>query len=324
MPPVFAFGTVHDVKIGAPVIRGSTRGAQWRRPRSSVTYESYLHVDALLSLQQPRSEGPEHDEMLFIVVHQVYELWFKELLHELDRVVTLLQNDEPHRAQHTLRRILTILKVLVAQLDILETMTPLEFLSFRARLEAASGFESNQFRQLEFCWAPRMLRRWPASRRTVGRAGAGSQVSSADRLGRVPALPLAGGLSDTGFTADTRLHPAAGSVIRRSRGPSGGLSSRCEEHRDLRAARGPRRGVRRMALSPRPDGRAHHRQQAGHRWIPRRCLPEEHAGKKSVSRFVGHSRLEPVSQPELNTSHVRPISHIFFSAIPASLSCRCG
>ena len=71
-------------------------------------------------------------------------------MHELDRVVTLLRNDEPHRAQHTLKRILTILKVLVAQLDILETMTPLEFLSFRARLEAASGFQSNQFRQLEF------------------------------------------------------------------------------------------------------------------------------------------------------------------------------
>jgi tryptophan 2,3-dioxygenase len=116
----------------------------------AVTYESYLHVDALLSLQKLRSSPPEHDEMLFIVIHQVYELWFKELLHELDHVVSLLRNDEPHRVQHTLRRVLTILKVLVAQLDILETMTPLEFLSFRARLEAASGFQSNQFRQLEF------------------------------------------------------------------------------------------------------------------------------------------------------------------------------
>jgi tryptophan 2,3-dioxygenase len=119
-------------------------------PNPVLTYEQYLRLDALLSLQQPRSDGPEHDEMLFIVIHQVYELWFKELLHELERVVTLLRSDEPHRAQHTLRRILTILKVLVAQLDILETMTPLEFLSFRARLEAASGFQSNQFRQLEF------------------------------------------------------------------------------------------------------------------------------------------------------------------------------
>ena len=116
----------------------------------AVTYGSYLHIDELLELQQPRSEGPEHDEMLFIIVHQVYELWFKELLHELDRVVRLLQDDESHRAQHTLKRILTILKVLVAQLDILETMTPLEFQSFRARLEAASGFQSDQFRQIEF------------------------------------------------------------------------------------------------------------------------------------------------------------------------------
>src|SRR5688572_31543275 len=117
---------------------------------SAVTYGSYLKVDELLSLQQPRSAGPEHDEMLFIVIHQVYELWFKELLHELDRVARLLTADEPHRAQHTLKRVLTILKVMVAQLDILETMTPLEFLTFRERLAAASGFQSDQFRQIEF------------------------------------------------------------------------------------------------------------------------------------------------------------------------------
>jgi tryptophan 2,3-dioxygenase len=119
-------------------------------PDPSVTYANYLQLDELLSLQQPRADGPEHDELLFIVIHQVYELWFKEMLHELDRVEQLLRGDEPHRAQHTLKRILTILKVLVAQLDILETMTPLEFLSFRSRLEAASGFQSDQFRQIEF------------------------------------------------------------------------------------------------------------------------------------------------------------------------------
>lgn len=115
-----------------------------------TTYASYLKIDELLELQQPRSSGPEHDEMLFIIVHQVYELWFKELLHEFDRVCRLLTDDEPHRTQHTLKRILTILKVLVAQLDILETMTPLEFLTFRERLEAGSGFQSDQFRQVEF------------------------------------------------------------------------------------------------------------------------------------------------------------------------------
>ena len=136
----------------------SEPGTRERRERAAIlcgvdpalTYSSYLRVDDLLDLQHPRSEGPEHDEMLFIVIHQVYELWFKEILHEIDRVKRLLEADEAHRAQHTLKRILTILKVLVAQLDILETMTPLEFLSFRARLEAASGFQSDQFRQLEF------------------------------------------------------------------------------------------------------------------------------------------------------------------------------
>src|SRR5918993_1335080 len=116
----------------------------------AVTYGSYLRVDELLDLQHPRSDGPEHDELLFIVIHQVYELWFKEVLHELDYVRKLFEQDDPPRAQHTLKRILTILKVMVAQLDILETMTPLEFLSFRQRLEAASGFQSDQFRQIEF------------------------------------------------------------------------------------------------------------------------------------------------------------------------------
>jgi tryptophan 2,3-dioxygenase len=118
--------------------------------RAAVTYGRYLRIDDLLSLQQALSEGPEHDELLFIVIHQVYELWFKEVLHELDHAVHLLSIDELHRVQHTFKRILTILKVLVAQLDILETMTPQEFLSFRERLEQASGFQSDQFRQIEF------------------------------------------------------------------------------------------------------------------------------------------------------------------------------
>lgn len=118
--------------------------------QAAATYESYLALDELLSLQRPRSEGPEHDEILFIVIHQVYELWFKELLHEIGFVKELLSGDDLYRAQHTLKRILTILKVLVGQLDVLETMTPLEFLAFRDRLEKASGFQSDQFRALEF------------------------------------------------------------------------------------------------------------------------------------------------------------------------------
>jgi tryptophan 2,3-dioxygenase len=87
---------------------------------------------------------------LFIIIHQVYELWFKQILHELDYCKGLLNDGQNPRALHTLGRVRTILKVLVSQLDILETMTPLEFLSFRERLEAASGFQSAQFRELEF------------------------------------------------------------------------------------------------------------------------------------------------------------------------------
>ncbi len=115
-----------------------------------LTYADYLKLEELLSLQQPRSAGPEHDEMLFIVIHQVYELWFKEMLHELGYLETLLRGNETSRALHTLKRILTVLKVMVAQIDVLETMTPLEFLSFRDRLESGSGFQSFQFRELEF------------------------------------------------------------------------------------------------------------------------------------------------------------------------------
>ena len=117
--------------------------------REALTYARYLKLDELLSLQAPRSEG-EHDEVLFIVIHQVYELWFKQILHELDYLGALLARGDLTRCRHTLKRILTILKVLVAQLDILETMTPTEFLTFRERLESASGFQSDQFRALEF------------------------------------------------------------------------------------------------------------------------------------------------------------------------------
>ncbi|MDH5590190.1 MAG: tryptophan 2,3-dioxygenase family protein, partial [Gemmatimonadota bacterium] len=115
----------------------------------AVTYGRYLKLDELLRLQRPRDEM-EHDEMLFIVIHQVYELWFKVLLHEVDYCCRLLGQGDAHRAQHTLKRVLTVLKVMVSQLDILETMTPTEFLTFRERLDSASGFQSDQFRALEF------------------------------------------------------------------------------------------------------------------------------------------------------------------------------
>lgn len=119
----------------------------------ALTYSSYLRVDELLSIQTPRSEGPhgaEHDELLFIVIHQAYELWFKELLHEFDYLQQRLRANETAQAARTMRRILAILKTIVAQIDVLETMTPLEFNSFRGYLESASGFQSLQFREIEF------------------------------------------------------------------------------------------------------------------------------------------------------------------------------
>ena len=113
----------------------------------ALTYNSYLALDEVLQAQHPRSD--EHDEMLFIVIHQVYELWFKQLLHEFAHLQRRLEDGDTPHLLHTLRRILTILKVVVAQIDVLETMTPRQFTSFRGRLEASSGFQSGQFRELE-------------------------------------------------------------------------------------------------------------------------------------------------------------------------------
>src|SRR5579864_3069232 len=112
-----------------------------------VTYARYLRLDQLLSAQQPRSQ--EHDEMLFIVIHQVYELWFKQLLHELTQLQRYLQNGDTTHSMRTLRRCLAILKIVVQQLDVLETMTPTQFRRFRDALGTSSGFESAQFRELE-------------------------------------------------------------------------------------------------------------------------------------------------------------------------------
>ena len=115
----------------------------------TLSYNTYLKIDQLLGLQQALSDGPEHDELLFIVTHQVYELWFKQIIHELDHLSQLFNRGDRNRALHTLKRLAKILKTLTQQVDILETLTPLEFNTFRDRLESASGFQSMQFRELE-------------------------------------------------------------------------------------------------------------------------------------------------------------------------------
>jgi tryptophan 2,3-dioxygenase len=116
----------------------------------SLSYGSYLQIDELLSLQQPLSKPPHHDELLFIIIHQVYELWFKQLLHELDATMLALDRDDLLPVGKQFGRIHTIQRLLEQQVDILETMTPQEFNQFRDHLNPASGFQSVQFRELEF------------------------------------------------------------------------------------------------------------------------------------------------------------------------------
>ncbi len=118
----------------------------------AVSYGSYLALPELLALQRPRSE--EHDELLFIVIHQVYELWFKQLLHEEPELRRRLAARNLPGAVKTLHRMRTIVKTIVAQIDVLETLTPLEFLSFRSSLARSSGFQSAQFRALEATFGP--------------------------------------------------------------------------------------------------------------------------------------------------------------------------
>lgn len=122
-----------------------------------VTYNTYLQVSELIRLQHPLSTPEHHDELLFIIIHQTYELWFKLLLHELDAVVANLRagagstaGDEIYEAARLLRRCTEVARVLVEQFTILETMLPTHFLAFRERLRPASGFQSEQFRELEF------------------------------------------------------------------------------------------------------------------------------------------------------------------------------
>jgi len=112
-----------------------------------LTYGSYLRLPELLSCQSPTTD--EHDELLFVIIHQVYELWFKQILHEAALLQRRLEAGQAAGALHTARRIAKILKTVVGQLDILETMTPRQFAAFRPQLGSSSGFQSDQFREIE-------------------------------------------------------------------------------------------------------------------------------------------------------------------------------
>ena len=118
------------------------------QPAGGTEYAAYLLIDDLLELQRPITEGA-HDELLFIIVHQAYELWFKLMLHELARVDAELRADRPGGALESLKRVVAIDRLLLSQLDVLETMGPEGFLEFRDPLAPASGFQSRQFREIE-------------------------------------------------------------------------------------------------------------------------------------------------------------------------------
>src|SRR5512142_2214846 len=118
--------------------------------QQQLSYGSYLQIDDLLALQRPLSSPEHHDEMLFIIIHQVYELWFKQLLHETQAILQALDRDELLPVGKHFRRVHTIQRLLEQQIDVLETMTPQEFNAFRDNLNPASGFQSIQFRELEF------------------------------------------------------------------------------------------------------------------------------------------------------------------------------
>jgi tryptophan 2,3-dioxygenase len=115
-----------------------------------LSYNKYLKVPELIKLQETLSDPPSHDELLFIIIHQTYELWFKQILHEIDATIAWLDQGRTFRANHSLRAVVGIEKVLVTQIHLLETMAQIGFLEFRDKLNPASGFQSMQFRELEF------------------------------------------------------------------------------------------------------------------------------------------------------------------------------
>lgn len=117
---------------------------------SPLSYNKYLKVPELIALQEPLAEPLSHDELLFIIIHQTYELWFKQILHEVDATITWLEEGRAFRANHSLRSVVGIEKILVTQIHLLESMAPIGFLEFRDKLNPASGFQSMQFRELEF------------------------------------------------------------------------------------------------------------------------------------------------------------------------------
>ena len=184
-------------------------------PTSNLDYSSYLQLDTLLGIQVPRSSPPEHDELLFIVIHQVYELWFKLLLHEFEKIKQELSANRLFDVIATFKRVRTVMKTLVGQLDILETMTPMSFLAFRDRLETASGFQSMQFREIEYVLGYRraeLLKHFkpgsPARRRLEARLQERSVVDHFHDLLEHRGVAIPDSVRQRDVTRQTEPHPA--------------------------------------------------------------------------------------------------------------------
>jgi tryptophan 2,3-dioxygenase len=138
------------VMEGADRARPTRRMGRVSEEEGPLSYGTYLRIPELLSLQSPLADPPAHDETLFIVVHQAFELWFKEMLFELESIRDRMFRREAQRAHHELIRVHAIERLLVQQIEVIETMLPQDFLEFRSNLDPASGFQSVQFREIEF------------------------------------------------------------------------------------------------------------------------------------------------------------------------------
>ncbi len=202
--------------------------------KGALSYDSYLRVRELIGLQHLISDPPHHDEMLFIVIHQTYELWFKQLLHEVDTIAGMIRSGQTLAATRLLGRCVEIEKVLVEQVGILETMTPMDFLAFRDRLAPASGFQSEQFRELEFALGMKE-RRYLADHQDDPEA-----TARLERRLSEPALPEAffALLRQRGFDTpplppDGDDHPEVPGVRDRRIAALRGLYERFESHYDL-------------------------------------------------------------------------------------------
>ena len=281
-----------------------------------LTYGSYLHLPDLLDQQIPESSPPAHDELLFITIHQVYELWFKLLLAELTDARDRMLLGETYLPRVRLERCLSIERLLISQVDVIDTMTPQDFLAFRTKLAPASGFQSAQFREIEFLSGlkdPGYLSRFRGL--TDDERGQLKLRLDEPSLwdGYLAALRLAG------FTVDTPEERAGVDAYRRPR------------PRRLRPPVGPRRGSDRprpglvsVAGAARADGRAADRHEARHRWVGRQRVPAIAHRTALLPRVVGAAQRavaggagRGATYPMRNGPTGRAPSEIHFSTLAA-------